>query len=433
MRCVVRCAVAGAVAVVVVVLTAVLLLVLLPTPRGYYRSQKSVLKPCEYRQREEDDVLSLHPLRSVGACTSVRNFHAARNSSNLQSAKLMFVGDISFARDVGQQLSTYPSDESCSSIFQHVSPVFQLGDLVVANLESPGVNDESTFDVATKRISLRSNITHLQCLVDAGIDVVSLANNHMLDFGEDSFRDTVNKLRDLKVSIVGASVGNTHLESQSGILIRKVNGVSIGFVAFCQLSSCKQARSHATIGPRIISSIEDLRNAISKASSEVHVIVILMHWAREYYTTVSDYQRYLAQEMLLSGAHIIIGSHQHVLQDHSLTAEGVVLYGLGNFVFDSHVCRDPKTYEIRHNASLACLTLPNSMRGYVSKDVFNSRIYSVTINKLGVLGAAYIPVRTIHRNANRTDNHFPVTFRPTPVGQWKNVCQNGDVHCLQCS
>lgn len=91
--------------------------------------------------------------------TLCRNFHAARNSSNLQSAKLMFVGDISFARDVGQQLSTYPSDESCSSIFQHVSPVFQLGDLVVANLESPGVNDESTFDVATKRISLRSNIT----------------------------------------------------------------------------------------------------------------------------------------------------------------------------------------------------------------------------------------------------------------------------------
>lgn len=51
-------------------------------------------------------------------------------------------------------------------------------------------------------------------------------------------RDTVNKLRDLKVSIVGASVGNTHLESQSGILIRKVNGVSIGFVAVSTSNYC---------------------------------------------------------------------------------------------------------------------------------------------------------------------------------------------------
>ncbi|EGD81698.1 hypothetical protein PTSG_02411 [Salpingoeca rosetta] len=403
----------------------------------------------------------LSPQRAVSTCKLARQVQDARKGKGAGHAvTLTFVGDVSFARDIGRQLDEAAAAEDgadgCASVFRHVHPLFQASDVVLANLESPGVANATTSSdpQQRKRISLGAQLQHLRCLKTAGITTVSLANNHVLDFGEASFRETLAALDELSIGVVGATAGASHIGStdpRKGLAVQTIKGVKLGFLAFCQVKACRAARSHANVGPRLLTSLSDVLDAIEQARTQVDVVVVVVHWGREYYTRVSQLQRHQAEEMTKAGAHIIVGHHQHVLQDHAIGSNSAVLYGLGNFVFDSHVCRDPHTYAINFTASPACMSLPPPLRPLTLTDVMHSRIYRVEVNRYGVISASYLPVRTVHFPQRQSRPLFQPrpalpkghaaggggggdwTYQPSGIeASFVHVCAPGDPHCLQC-
>ena len=167
--------------------------------------------------------------------------------------------------------------------------------------------------------------------------------------------------------------------------------------------------------------------------------MVMVHWGREYYTVATERELSEARWLRAQGADIIIGHHQHVPLEHAVLGSGFAAYGVGNFLFDSHVCRAEDS--IAWNwSSLACSRLPQGMREYVPDAVRESRIYRVRIqrrksspqasNRQGSLRilAEYLPCRIV------SDPTRPV-FQPEPVPgrEWVEVCGPSDPHCRACS
>eukprot|EP00055_Hartaetosiga_balthica_P017018 m.110882 g.110882 ORF g.110882 m.110882 type:complete len:447 (+) comp9231_c0_seq2:128-1468(+) len=418
------------------------------------------LHPSEYSSNHERSLSKdrdasnnglLSPGRQLFPCEVVdkawkSRLNGVEDKNNV--ATIAFVGDISFARDINRQLEDSHQDpsSSCHHLFKHMKRKLDGVDMVIGNLESPGTfqTKNDPLSSQTKRITLEANPKHFQCLKELGIKYVTLANNHALDSGEQSFRATVDALNMLDIGVVGVISGNKHISttnnevSKHGMLSFIVKNVKIGLLAFCQVSSCEHARHYANIGPQLATSLESMVNVIRESKGTVDVLVVIMHWGREYYTLTTTHQQSQAYLMRSAGANIIIGHHQHVLQDHEVSPIGAIMYGLGNFLFDSHVCRDPATFAINHNISQACTSLPPGMRNSTINNVMQSRIYKILVTSQGIVGVSYLPLQIVHDEfkLHAEYNHItsPIFIPiPNPTTTWTPLCGLLDKSCLACT
>jgi len=239
---------------------------------------------------------------------------------------LMFFGDIMLSRSVGKKMVElndfrYP--------FLSVASKTQEVDIAFANLENPisnrGKNQGSIY-------SFRADPRTVEGLVHAGFDVVSLANNHMWDWGRDALEDTINILKQANIQGVGA--GKNEEEANRPVITRK-KGVSFGFLAYTNLMpESLNARGDS---PGLSSFEEEKAKLdIQKLRSEVDIVVVSMHWGEEYKTESNDAQKGLARGFIDAGADLVIGHHPHVIQEVEQYKNGWIAYSLGNFIFDQN-------------------------------------------------------------------------------------------------
>lgn len=238
--------------------------------------------------------------------------------------KIIFVGDIMLSRSVGREMEKrddylYP--------FRSVAEEIQKADLAFGNLEGPisarGNNQGSIY-------SFRADPKTVDGLTFAGFDVMSLANNHIWDWGRLALEDTFTILREKGIDAVGA--GRNEAEANAPV-IREVNGTKIAFLAYTNLYlKSLQARSSSTGISN--SEKENIIAQIRKLNNEVDVIIVSFHWGDEYQTMVNPAQRELAQAFVGAGADLVVGHHPHVIQEVEKYGEGWIAYSLGNFVFD---------------------------------------------------------------------------------------------------
>lgn len=241
-------------------------------------------------------------------------------------SRLVFVGDIMLSRNIGDLMRerndwTFP--------FAHVREFLASADLVFGNLEGPisgrGRNEGSIY-------SFNAETAAIKGLRASNISVVSIANNHIFDYGDAAFLDTLAVLDAAGVAAVG---GGVRYRDAHRPVIRTVGTTSIAFLAYTDLVPAfrgKPTASPAVARPEISALIED----IEMASVRADVVIVSFHWGNEYETQHNARQEEIARIAIDHGAALVAGHHPHVVQEVESYKNGYIAYSLGNFVFDQN-------------------------------------------------------------------------------------------------
>jgi len=202
-------------------------------------------------------------------------------------------------------------------------------DITIANLESPIARGGTEY--TDKKFRFRAEPAVAPALKAAGINLVTLANNHSMDFGPEALHETTIHLQSAGIGWIGA--GQTLAEARKPYLHR-VKGKTIAFLGYSltQPTEFFAGRERAGTAPgfeRLI--VEDIANARRLAD---HVIVNI-HWGTEGTSSIQPYQRLLGHKIIDAGADILLGHHPHVLRGIERYKSGIIFYSLGNFAFAS--------------------------------------------------------------------------------------------------
>jgi gamma-polyglutamate biosynthesis protein CapA len=264
-----------------------------------------------------------------------------------QKLTMTMVGDVMMGRHVEEVTKRHGADY----LFRHVKPYFDASDYVSGNFEHPILKDDvNKYEKAEKSIHLRTDMDAIHAVKNAGFTVMNLANNHLMDYGEEGLRDTLDVFDRYNMEYVGG--GENRKEAKEHINYQDVNGVrvaTLGFTdAFVEGSIATKDRNG------LLSANPDvLFDMIEKAKNEDHgnadLVVVNVHWGQEYDTEATPRQKALAKAMVDAGADIIIGHHPHVLQSFDVYKDGIIFYSLGNFVFDQGWTRTKDSAMVQYN------------------------------------------------------------------------------------
>lgn len=233
---------------------------------------------------------------------------------------LMAVGDIMLGDHpicIGHGVGSRIKINGSEFIFKKVSKLLNTADITFGNLEVV-LSDLEINPADLKSVQLRGSENSVNGLVSAGFDVMSIANNHILEHGKTSMVRTQNILSSNGIMVVG--------DSSRGPVILNRNGISFGFLAYCLVRD-KTAYCSVEDSNTII-------NDIKKFKDYSDVLIVSLHWGNEYIRKPSHEQVSLAHRMIDAGADLILGHHPHVLQGVERYNNGIIVYSMGNFVFD---------------------------------------------------------------------------------------------------
>lgn len=241
--------------------------------------------------------------------------------------QLAFVGDIL----QGEYIDGYLQQEGYDYPYEQALFHLTSADITAGNLEMPITTQHNP---AEKTYVFKGKPEALSGIVNAGIDIVSLANNHMLDHGIDGMLDTRKYLDEYGIAHVGA--GNNAEEAYAPVII-EANGIKVAYVGTSRVlpeTSWKATPYQAGLAESYAP--EQTLQAIEKAEEEAHITVVLVHWGKEREDSPNSHQLDLAKRYIDAGADLVIGSHPHVLQGFEQYNGKWIAYSLGNFVFAAH-------------------------------------------------------------------------------------------------
>jgi poly-gamma-glutamate capsule biosynthesis protein CapA/YwtB (metallophosphatase superfamily) len=306
-------------------------------------------------------VFALLTLPTLPTCPQERVGSRRSPSSEQETVTLAAVGDILLDRGVGRQIERHGADYP----FRHAAPILREADIAFGNLECP-ISESGRLVV--KPFRFRAHPRVLDGLVNAGFDVLSLANNHTLDCGRDGLIETMEHLK--RKGILGVGAGGTRAQAEEPVVLQ-AKGVRVAFVGFCDFipEGVFLRDDRASIA---MASAEGVRRSVKRARAQADIVIVSFHWGIEYRARPSPRQIELARAAAESGADLVLGHHPHVLQ--GLEAMRVktdygernvlIAYSLGNFVFDPRGEEPSRTMILR-----------------------------VTLRKAGLVGAQILPFR----------------------------------------
>ncbi|MCR2802935.1 CapA family protein [Paenibacillus soyae] len=231
--------------------------------------------------------------------------------------------------------------------FEEVKPIFEDGDWVMANLETPIAGKDYGY---TGYPTFNAPVELAQALKAAGFNLLSTANNHSLDKGEKGLLRTLEHLKELGLQSVGTAASPEEAET---LVFSEQNGIKMGLLSY----------TYGTNGILIPDGKPYLVNLIdeTKIKSDIQrlrdggadIVTVALHFGNEYQTTPSEEQKRLARALVAAGADIIAGSHPHVIQPYEVvetpgpdgqTKKALIIYSMGNFI--SNQRGDSKDYGV---------------------------------------------------------------------------------------
>jgi len=221
---------------------------------------------------------------------------------------------------------------------------FSEADISMVNLENPITTRGSK---VLKEFNFRMHPKYRQILLNGGVDIVTIANNHTLDYGAEGMYDTIHYLDSVGVKHVGG--GRNLAEARRPVII-EVKGKKIGFLGYFGGGWHSATEKRAGIAPRWENYvIED----VNKLRQEADFVVVNFHWGDEKQHYPNEQQKRLAHKTIEAGADLVIGHHPHVLQGIEKYKHGIIAYSLGNFIFGGNRRREYDTIvlqiRIAHN------------------------------------------------------------------------------------
>lgn len=245
------------------------------------------------------------------------------------TAHLSFVGDIMLDRGVKGKVQKYGAGDYG---FLFASTDFlKAPDIMFANLEGP-VSDRG-YNVGSI-YSFRFDPAVMGVLKDAGLDVLSMANNHIGDWTRDALEDTLHHGKRAGLQMVGG--GMTYEEAIQPKIIT-TNGIKVGYLAFSDFGPDSIIAKKDIAQAGVLSASDpDMAKIISDASAQVDILVVSFHFGEEYQTLSNNRQKRLARAAVDAGADIVAGHHPHVAEETEVYKDKIIAYSLGNFIFDQN-------------------------------------------------------------------------------------------------
>jgi poly-gamma-glutamate synthesis protein (capsule biosynthesis protein) len=252
--------------------------------------------------------------------------HTARPSRPSGTFTIAFAGDVHFSGRVRPRLDADPA-----TVFAQAAPVLRKADFTMVNLETA----ITTRGIPQAKLyHFRAPATAFTALRDAGVDLVTMANNHAADYGLPGLHDTFAAIKNSHFPVVG--VGQNAARAFAPYTTT-LNGVRVAIFGADQVHdettlSLFSAGPHSpgvanAYSPRLIS-------AVQQAKAAGYVVIVYLHWGIEYQTCPSNDQSTLAGELSRAGASAVIGTHAHVLQGAGWRPDDTyVAYGLGNYLW----------------------------------------------------------------------------------------------------
>lgn len=268
-----------------------------------------------------------------GKAQSEDNYHVIEGDSE-EGISLIFGGDVCLD-DTYYPMQKYV--ELGSKIENCISPYLidrlKGADIASINSEfcfsdrgSPMVGKQWTFRGQTKNVSIYNEL---------GLDIVLLANNHIFDYGEEAFYDTLDTLTDAGIEYVGAG---KDIDEASAPVYYIVEGKKIAFVAATRAEKYVLTPEADEQNPGVLRCYEPdaYIEVIKEAKQNADYVVALVHWGTEHSHELETVQPETAYQYIDAGADVIIGSHAHCLQGIEYYEGKPIVYNLGNFWFDGY-------------------------------------------------------------------------------------------------
>ena len=191
--------------------------------------------------------------------------------------------------------------------------------------------------LADKLYTFRADPADASLLMGFGVDIVSLANNHVYDYGETALNDTLDTLAGIDMPYVGAG---RNIEEASRPAYFNINGKTIAIVSATQIEGyanpeTKEATETSSGVFRCLDTTR-LKAVIAEARANSDYVIFFVHWGTELVVDIRDWQVSTARDAIEAGADLIIGAHPHILQGIDYIEGKPVFYSLGNYLFNSN-------------------------------------------------------------------------------------------------
>lgn len=238
------------------------------------------------------------------------------------SIKILLTGDYC---PVGRNKVTI-AEGDYTSFFGDFIDVINKADYAITNLESPIT--ASTAPILKSGPNIKGAIAGVKPLKEAGFDLVTLANNHILDFGETGVRDTISHCNKEGIATVGAGENVTAARK---VFYKEIKGKKFAIINLAENEFC--AATDTSYGANPIHLIKNHYD-IAQAKKKADYVIVIAHGGREHYQlpTVSVRERY--RFFIDSGADVVVGHHPHCYSGFETYHDKKIFYSLGNFVFD---------------------------------------------------------------------------------------------------
>lgn len=243
---------------------------------------------------------------------------------------LVFAGDVYISSHVA---ANYDREGIDSVLAPGLLAEMQNANLCMVNEEFPFGTVGTPME--DKQYTFQVNPFYVSLFEDMGVDIVSLANNHVLDYGTDCLKETFVTLEQTGIAFAGA--GNTR-EEASALKTYDLNGETFGILAASRVIPVPEWNIENR-QPGVFTTYDEtaLVESIKKAKESCDYVIVYVHWGVEHTTELTDHQTYLAHAYVDAGADLVLGSHSHCLQGIENYNGSLIFYSLGNYIFNQNI------------------------------------------------------------------------------------------------
>jgi poly-gamma-glutamate capsule biosynthesis protein CapA/YwtB (metallophosphatase superfamily) len=252
-----------------------------------------------------------------------------------KSTELIFVGDIMLDRGVELKIKN-ASTSDFTFPFQKIAQELKPADIVFGNLESV-ISDKG--EKVGSIYSFRADPKAIEGLTYAKFNILSVANNHALDYTRKALEDTFLRLKTAGIDYVG---GGKNATEAGAPVIKEVNGTKFAFLAYTNLCplSWKATAENAGINCLADDDLENYEKEITQAKKIADIVIVSLHAGNEYSQTLNNFQTDFVKGAIDAGADLVVGHHPHVVQKYEQYKDKWIFYSLGNFVFDQSFSKE---------------------------------------------------------------------------------------------
>ena len=258
--------------------------------------------------------------------------HRPGGAAKGETTTIVFAGDVLIAEAMEQY---YDREGVTRLVSEELLAEMQNADICMVNNEFQFSTQGTPME--DKQFTFRTDPVYVQILQDMGVDIVTLANNHSLDFGTEALKDTFKTLDDAGILYAGAG---DSVERAEALQIIEVNGLKFGFLAATRVIPVSQWNVEFR-RPGLFTTYDDtsLVECIEGAKEECDFLTVYVHWGVEREAYPENYQTTIAKNCFAAGADLVIGAHPHVLQGIEFMDGKPVFYSLGNYIFAQTIAK----------------------------------------------------------------------------------------------